>query len=218
MIDVAWNGAALITMSWPSTWAASAIGSVMSTSNARTPRERSGARRSLVAVDDGDVELGRGRQQLHDRLADLAGADQRQLRGRRGIHAATVHHNSRVVLAWHGRLATNGTHRRRPVPQPGHRPGDMGLFVGLAFLLLAAGLFGTLLGVRSELIKLPTAVSSLISASYYIGFLVGSRVALSALGASATSACMPRSRRCCRRRCWPLGSPSRHRRGPGCGS
>ena len=57
-----------------------------------------------------------------------------------------------------------------------------GLFVGLALLLLAAGLFGTLLGVRSELIKLPTAVSSLISASYYAGFLVGSRVALSALG------------------------------------
>ena len=57
-----------------------------------------------------------------------------------------------------------------------------GLFVGLALLLLAAGMFGTLLGVRSELIKLPTLVSSLISASYYIGFLVGSRVALSALG------------------------------------
>ena len=57
-----------------------------------------------------------------------------------------------------------------------------GLFVGLALLLLAAGLFGTLLGVRSELIKLPTVVSSLISASYYMGFLVGSRVALSALG------------------------------------
>lgn len=56
-----------------------------------------------------------------------------------------------------------------------------GLFVGLGFLLLAAGLFGTLLGVRSELIKLPTVVSSLISASYYGGFLVGSRVALSAL-------------------------------------
>ena len=57
-----------------------------------------------------------------------------------------------------------------------------GLFVGLALLLLAAGLFGTLLGVRSELIKLPTAVSSFISASYYGGFLVGSKVALSALG------------------------------------
>ena len=48
--------------------------------------------------------------------------------------------------------------------------------------MLAAGLFGTLLGVRSELVGLPTVVSSLISASYYAGFLVGSRVALSALG------------------------------------
>lgn len=56
------------------------------------------------------------------------------------------------------------------------------LFVGLALLLLAAGLFGTLLGVRSELIKLPTAVSSSISAAYYVGFLVGSRLTLSALG------------------------------------
>lgn len=57
-----------------------------------------------------------------------------------------------------------------------------GLFVGLALLLLAAGLFGTLLGVRSELIGLPTAVSSAISASYYVGFLVGSRMTLDALG------------------------------------
>ena len=57
-----------------------------------------------------------------------------------------------------------------------------GLFVGLALLLLAAGLFGTLLGVRSELKKLPTAVSSSIMASYYVGFLVGSRMTLDALG------------------------------------
>ena len=39
-----------------------------------------------------------------------------------------------------------------------------------------------MLGVRSELVGLPTAVSSLISASYYAGFLVGSRIALVALG------------------------------------
>jgi len=57
-----------------------------------------------------------------------------------------------------------------------------GLFVGLALIMLAGGLFGTLVGVRSERIKLPTAVSSLISASYYIGFLVGSRATLRALG------------------------------------
>ncbi len=56
-----------------------------------------------------------------------------------------------------------------------------GLFVGLALLMFAAGLFGTLLGVRSELAGLPTLVSALISTSYYMGFLVGSRAALNAL-------------------------------------
>jgi MFS family permease len=56
-----------------------------------------------------------------------------------------------------------------------------GLFVGLALLLFAAGMFGALLGVRSELAGLPTLVSSAISAGYYVGFLVGSRFALSAL-------------------------------------
>lgn len=48
--------------------------------------------------------------------------------------------------------------------------------------MLAAGLFGTALGVRSERVGLPTAVSSLISAAYYIGFLVGSRLTLRSLG------------------------------------
>ena len=56
-----------------------------------------------------------------------------------------------------------------------------GLFVGLALLLFAAGLFGTLLGVRSELAGLPTVASGLISSSYYLGFLIGSRAALTAL-------------------------------------
>lgn len=57
-----------------------------------------------------------------------------------------------------------------------------GLFVGLALLLFAAGLFGTLLGVRTELDGLPSLVIGLISASYYLGFLVGSRAALRVLG------------------------------------
>lgn len=56
-----------------------------------------------------------------------------------------------------------------------------GLFVGLAFLMLAGGLFGTLLGVRSERVGLPTIVSSFIAASYYAGFLIGSRLTLTAL-------------------------------------
>lgn len=58
-----------------------------------------------------------------------------------------------------------------------------GLFVGLAFLLLAGGLFGTLLGVRAETVGLPTAITGLISAAYYLGFVVGSRLTLRALGA-----------------------------------
>jgi MFS family permease len=57
-----------------------------------------------------------------------------------------------------------------------------GLFVGLALLMLAGGMFGTLLGVRSEKVGLPTGVSSLIAASYYVGFLIGSRLTLTALG------------------------------------
>jgi MFS family permease len=56
-----------------------------------------------------------------------------------------------------------------------------GLFVGLGFLMVSAGLFGTLLGVRSELVHLSTGLSSLISASYYVGFLAGSKFTLDAL-------------------------------------
>jgi MFS family permease len=58
-----------------------------------------------------------------------------------------------------------------------------GLFVGLALLMLAGGLFGTLLGVRAETAGLPTAITGLISACYYLGFVVGSRLTLRALGA-----------------------------------
>ena len=56
-----------------------------------------------------------------------------------------------------------------------------GLFVGLSLLMVAAGLFGTLLSVRAEKTGLSTGVSSLISAAYYVGFLFGSKVTLEAL-------------------------------------
>ena len=56
-----------------------------------------------------------------------------------------------------------------------------GLFAGLALLMVAAGLFGTMLGVRSELARLSTGLSGLISASYYVGFLAGSKYTLEAL-------------------------------------
>ncbi|MGH9132655.1 MAG: MFS transporter [Ilumatobacteraceae bacterium] len=56
------------------------------------------------------------------------------------------------------------------------------LFVGLSTMLAGAGLFGTLVGVRGDLEGFPVSVIGLISASYYAGFLVGSRLALRALG------------------------------------
>jgi len=74
-------------------------------------------------------------------------------------------------------IASDGREQRRDLALA-----TWGLFVGLAFVMLAGGLFGTLLGVRSERTGLPTVVSSLISASYYVGFLVGSRATLRGLG------------------------------------
>lgn len=56
------------------------------------------------------------------------------------------------------------------------------LFAGFAFMLTGAGMFATLIGVRAELEGFPTAAIGIISAAYYGGFLIGSRVALSALG------------------------------------
>jgi MFS family permease len=55
------------------------------------------------------------------------------------------------------------------------------LFVGLALMLMGAGLFATLLGVRSELENFSTGTIGVISAAYYAGFLIGSRLALKAL-------------------------------------
>lgn len=56
-----------------------------------------------------------------------------------------------------------------------------GLFAGLVVVLLAGGMFSTLLGIRAELEGLPTFVSGGITAAYYAGFLVGTRFALRAL-------------------------------------
>ena len=56
-----------------------------------------------------------------------------------------------------------------------------GLFTGLALLLVSAGVFSTLVGVRAELKQLPTIVSGGITTAYYAGFLLGSRYSLRAL-------------------------------------
>jgi len=56
-----------------------------------------------------------------------------------------------------------------------------GLFAGLTFLLVSAGIFSTLIGIRAELEQLPTLLSGGITTAYYAGFLLGSWYALRAL-------------------------------------
>lgn len=51
-----------------------------------------------------------------------------------------------------------------------------GLFAALTLLMVGNGLVGVLIGVRSELEGFDTTVTGLILASYFAGFLVGSRV------------------------------------------
>ena len=56
-----------------------------------------------------------------------------------------------------------------------------GLFTGLTFLLISAGSYSTLLGIRAELENLPTLISGGITTAYYAGFLIGSWYSLRAL-------------------------------------
>lgn len=56
-----------------------------------------------------------------------------------------------------------------------------GLFAGLSLLLVTAGVFSTLVGIRAELKQLPTLVSGGITTAYYAGFLLGSWYTLRAL-------------------------------------
>ena len=51
------------------------------------------------------------------------------------------------------------------------------LFMALALLMVGNGLLGTLLGIRAELAGFATAVTGVVMAGYYVGFLFGSRLA-----------------------------------------
>jgi MFS family permease len=51
------------------------------------------------------------------------------------------------------------------------------LFAALAVAMLGNGLLGTVVGIRAELERFPTAITGLVMSSYYIGFLVGCGVA-----------------------------------------
>jgi chromate reductase len=49
--------------------------------------------------------------------------------------------------------------------------------LGVATLLLGNGLIGTLLGLRAGIEAFPTAAIGIIMSAYYLGYIVGSRVA-----------------------------------------
>jgi MFS family permease len=51
------------------------------------------------------------------------------------------------------------------------------LFIGLALLMLGAGLQGTLLGVRATLEGFPTATIGVVMSFYYLGYLLGTTTA-----------------------------------------
>ena len=55
--------------------------------------------------------------------------------------------------------------------------GAWGLFAAMGLLMLGNGLLGTLLGIRSELEGFATTATGAVMASYYVGFLFGSRIA-----------------------------------------
>lgn len=56
------------------------------------------------------------------------------------------------------------------------------LFLGVGLMMVGNGLQGTLLGVRSSIEAFDTIVIGFIQAAYYVGFLVGSRFTMRALG------------------------------------
>jgi MFS family permease len=55
--------------------------------------------------------------------------------------------------------------------------GSWGLFAAVGLLMLGNGLLGTLLGIRSELEGFATTATGVVMASYFVGFLFGSRIA-----------------------------------------
>jgi MFS family permease len=56
------------------------------------------------------------------------------------------------------------------------------LFLGLGFMLVGAGLFGTLITVRAELSGSSSITVGALAAAYYAGFLIGSRTVVRILG------------------------------------
>lgn len=51
--------------------------------------------------------------------------------------------------------------------------GAWGVFTGVLFMMLGNGMLGTLIGVRAEIEGFPTAVTGIVQAAYFTGFLFG---------------------------------------------
>ncbi|MFI4880851.1 MAG: MFS transporter, partial [Steroidobacterales bacterium] len=51
------------------------------------------------------------------------------------------------------------------------------LLLGMGILMLGAGLQSTLLGVRATIEAFPTIVIGIIMSCYYVGYLIGTRLA-----------------------------------------
>ena len=51
------------------------------------------------------------------------------------------------------------------------------LLLGMGILMLGAGLQSTLLGVRATIEEFPTTVTGIIMSCYYVGYLIGTRLA-----------------------------------------
>ena len=69
------------------------------------------------------------------------------------------------------------------------------LLLGMGILMLGAGLQSTLLSLRATLEAFPTPVTGMVMSCYYVGYLVGTRIAPKLLRRVGHVRVFPHSRR-----------------------
>lgn len=79
---------------------------------------------------------------------------------------------------YHAAVSTADDAPGRPQGRGSLAVATWALFVGLALVICGIGLFGTVIGIRSELNGYSDTVIGLIGAAYYGGFLLGSKLTL----------------------------------------
>ena len=60
------------------------------------------------------------------------------------------------------------------------------LFIGLAFIMIAHGLQGNLLGVRAVYEKFSLISTGIMMSGFYIGYFIGAKIELTDQGCTAT--------------------------------